>query len=65
MFKVRCPVCNKWMEGQSTAEWPEFPFCGPRCRLIDLGRWLGEAYRLPGEAEGATRENLDEDKEIP
>lgn len=25
------------------------PFCSERCRQIDLGRWLSEAYVLPGE----------------
>jgi endogenous inhibitor of DNA gyrase (YacG/DUF329 family) len=35
------------MEGQSLAEWPEFPFCSSRCKTIDLGRWLGETYRIP------------------
>jgi hypothetical protein len=24
-----------------------FPFCSSRCRLVDLGRWLGEEYRIP------------------
>ncbi len=24
------------------------PFCGERCRLVDLGRWLDGDYRLPG-----------------
>jgi endogenous inhibitor of DNA gyrase (YacG/DUF329 family) len=37
--------------GQSTAEWPQFPFCSPRCKLIDLGRWLGEKYRFPADTE--------------
>lgn len=23
------------------------PFCSPRCRQIDLGRWLGERYAVP------------------
>jgi len=23
------------------------PFCSARCRSIDLGRWLDEAYSLP------------------
>lgn len=23
------------------------PFCSRRCRMIDLGRWLDEAYGLP------------------
>jgi hypothetical protein len=24
------------------------PFCSPRCADVDLGRWLGEQYRIPG-----------------
>jgi endogenous inhibitor of DNA gyrase (YacG/DUF329 family) len=24
-----------------------FPFCSDRCRAIDLGRWLGEEFRVP------------------
>jgi endogenous inhibitor of DNA gyrase (YacG/DUF329 family) len=24
-----------------------YPFCSARCQLIDLGRWLGEEYRVP------------------
>lgn len=47
MIKVRCPICNQRMQGQSTREWPQFPFCSARCRMIDLGRWLGEDYRMP------------------
>lgn len=23
------------------------PFCSPRCRQIDTGRWLGENYAVP------------------
>ena len=29
---------------------PHRPFCGITCRLIDLGRWLDERYRVAGEA---------------
>ena len=37
------------------------PFCSARCRLIDLGRWLGEGYSVPapkddGEEEAGERE---------
>ena len=46
MIKVRCPICDQVMQGQRPAEWPDFPFCSARCRLIDLGRWLGENYRI-------------------
>jgi len=48
MNKVRCPICGRRMPGQGLTDWPERPFCSPRCRLIDLGRWLGEDYRVPG-----------------
>ncbi|HZT78629.1 MAG TPA: DNA gyrase inhibitor YacG [Gemmataceae bacterium] len=51
MIRVRCPVCDRRMDGQSTKEWPEFPFCSPRCRLIDLGRWLGGQYRIAAASE--------------
>ncbi|HWB13666.1 MAG TPA: DNA gyrase inhibitor YacG [Pirellulales bacterium] len=43
---VRCPICRKQFDSdQSTA----LPFCGERCRRIDLGRWLGEDYSVPIE----------------
>ena len=37
------------MEARDVAEWPAFPFCTPRCKTIDLGRWLGETYSIPAE----------------
>ncbi|MGZ3387441.1 MAG: DNA gyrase inhibitor YacG [Isosphaeraceae bacterium] len=43
---VRCPRC-----GSRTA-WannPHRPFCGLTCRLIDLGKWLDERYRVAGD----------------
>jgi endogenous inhibitor of DNA gyrase (YacG/DUF329 family) len=54
------------MQGQSPAEWPQFPFCSDRCRLIDLGRWLGEDYRIAAprtEEEAAAQP--DDDSEYP
>ncbi len=39
-----CPVCGKPVApGAGDA-----PFCSRRCRLVDLGRWLDEAYRIRG-----------------
>ena len=49
MLTVSCPICGRRMEAQSLAEWPFFPFCSERCKTIDLGRWLGETYRIPAE----------------
>ena len=28
---------------------PFRPFCSERCRLIDLGKWASEEYRITGE----------------
>jgi len=49
MIKASCPICGQELRGQSLAEWPEFPFCGKRCKTIDLGRWLTGAYGIPEE----------------
>jgi hypothetical protein len=38
---LRCPIC-----GKPTAEKTR-PFCSVRCADVDLGRWFGEAYRVP------------------
>jgi endogenous inhibitor of DNA gyrase (YacG/DUF329 family) len=40
----RCPVCRK--EAALRPENPYFPFCSQRCRQVDLGKWLGEEYRV-------------------
>jgi endogenous inhibitor of DNA gyrase (YacG/DUF329 family) len=63
MIKAICPICKQSMAGQSRTEWPEFPFCSRRCKMIDLGRWLGEAYRLPAE-EGEEQPDPEE-SEVP
>jgi len=39
----KCPTCRKtglWFEGQYG------PFCSKRCRLIDLGKWLGGENKI-------------------
>ncbi len=39
-----CPICGKPAAAEHT------PFCSRGCRDRDLLQWLGEGYRLPGEA---------------
>lgn len=51
------------MKVESTAQWPDFPFCSSRCKLIDLGRWLGDSYALPARESQAEAE--DEESESP
>ena len=40
--KLRCPICKKAVTSSAV----DFPFCSDRCRLIDLGRWVDEEYRV-------------------
>lgn len=51
MIRTRCSVCEGEMVGLDQSSWPEFPFCSSRCRLIDLGRWLGEKYQVAADPE--------------
>ena len=43
--KVVCPTCGKQIEWRPENTWK--PFCSERCKLIDLGAWATENYRLP------------------
>ena len=49
MAKTVCPICDTPMPGDWT-EYPSYPFCTKRCKLIDLGRWLNEDYKIPDAA---------------
>lgn len=54
-MQIKCPICKKkttWEEN------PNRPFCSERCKLIDLGTWASEGYRVPGKSE----EEEDEEK---
>ena len=52
MRTLRCPICKKEVPLKS----PEMPFCSERCRLIDLGKWADEEYRIPGPSAPDLRE---------
>ncbi len=45
-----CAICGKPVPPRS--ENRSFPFCSDRCRLVDLAKWLGEEYRIPGSRAG-------------
>ena len=55
---LRCPICKKAVKAGNV----EFPFCSPRCRTIDLGKWARGDYVISSpvkdtdEAEGGERE---------
>jgi uncharacterized protein len=44
MALVFCPTCKKQFDSDAS---PSMPFCSPRCRQIDLNRWLSEEISMP------------------
>ncbi len=40
---VKCPTCGR--DADFFAE-PVGPFCSTRCKMVDLGKWFGEEYRV-------------------
>jgi endogenous inhibitor of DNA gyrase (YacG/DUF329 family) len=55
--RVRCPTCGT---ATSWRDNPQRPFCSLTCRLIDLGGWLDERYRIPprDDDEGTAAPNV-------
>jgi len=50
---VRCPYCKKKTFWENN---PYRPFCSERCKLIDLGMWIEEKYKLPAvDSENADK----------
>ena len=51
-----CPICKRTVPDDAQ-EAPDRPFCSARCKTIDLGSWLTEAYRI---SSPVAEEDLDE-----
>jgi len=52
--KVKCPQCGRLAFYSPENKFR--PFCSERCRMIDLGQWADEAYRVPVEQSAVTSE---------
>lgn len=46
---VACPQCKELSEYSTENKYR--PFCSERCKLIDLGLWASENYRIPEQAK--------------
>ena len=42
-MNYRCPICRAPTDSEAG---PDFPFCSERCRLLDLGKWASEEYKV-------------------
>jgi uncharacterized protein len=41
---VTCPSCGKEHQWDTSNRFR--PFCSERCKMIDLGKWANEEYRV-------------------
>ena len=55
--QVKCPTCRKKGDWFARAY---APFCSRRCKLIDLGKWLGEEHTISDPLLPAHLEKHDE-----
>jgi len=60
--KIRCPICKKSVKRTD----PDFPFCGERCRTLDLGKWASGDYVISSpvkDAEELIQDTTPEDQD--
>ncbi len=54
----QCPVCKNPATTEANAK--HSPFCSPRCKAVDLGKWLSEDYTISepiGLGDGENKDN--------
>jgi endogenous inhibitor of DNA gyrase (YacG/DUF329 family) len=56
---VNCPNCGKIIVWDPANRYR--PFCSERCKMIDLGQWASESYRIPDGETDADAEKQKED----
>lgn len=54
----KCPLCKKEVKMGD----PDFPFCSERCRLVDLGNWSAEKYRISSATDPRKAEEEPEEE---
>jgi endogenous inhibitor of DNA gyrase (YacG/DUF329 family) len=57
-MRICCPICQKVLE-DAPADFGPRPFCSTRCKMVDLGNWLNESYRIPVAHEPTSSESDD------
>jgi endogenous inhibitor of DNA gyrase (YacG/DUF329 family) len=60
--KIRCPRCGADVAWEGN---PHRPFCSEKCRLVDLGRWAAEEYRIAGGKAAEDKEPSDNIIDFP
>ncbi|MGE4349573.1 MAG: DNA gyrase inhibitor YacG [Candidatus Berkiella sp.] len=57
-----CPNCKASVKFDKSN--PFRPFCSERCKLIDLGEWASESYKIPSQGQLNTNDyDFDEEQD--
>ncbi len=59
--QIKCPQCGRFTF--YSLENPTRPFCSERCRLIDLGQWADEAYKVPTRLNQEHNPDIDSERD--
>jgi endogenous inhibitor of DNA gyrase (YacG/DUF329 family) len=62
-MRIDCPICKKVLEAVPEDFGPR-PFCSTRCKMVDLGNWLNETYRIPLAAGSDDSERDGDDRNL-
>lgn len=52
--QYKCPECSSAFQTKESF----FPFCSERCKLVDLGAWANEEYRIPDRSSQLPEETV-------
>ena len=52
VYRSTCPTCGADVKARDLSKAPFFPFCGRRCKLVDLGKWFDGEHRIEQPLEG-------------
>jgi Uncharacterized protein conserved in bacteria len=60
--QIKCPQCGRL--SFYSKENPSRPFCTERCKLIDLGAWADESYKISTPISSSDALTFDEDMDL-
>ncbi|MBA3845151.1 MAG: DNA gyrase inhibitor YacG [Planctomycetes bacterium] len=58
---VPCPSCGTVVPTPADQRPASFPFCCPRCRVLDLGAWASDSYVIAGRAPANAFDSSEDD----
>lgn len=60
---IKCPQCDDTFDIERASN--NKPFCGERCKLIDLGAWADDSYSIATEDSPMSEQTSDSTNSIP